>query len=251
MKPAELVESLPQGMGLFKINLSQQPLPGQWLTMDSNHFHIFKSEADSCLFVAKQSLFNSSIKNISISGEIIDWEPLINSNDPLILFANGDSITSSLHLIYYFIDQMGHKILQKRLRFIILSTEESFPFKPIPSLFMMPGFSSDLIASSQLLEDLKLPARLVSTIESPGCYKGNISSLLIEMDMINKLEPDTHIISFGEQTFNQGIKKLLGDGLSKEPNKQFYFSFPNSYIMSVSSKFIESEASVNPPSSSD
>jgi len=226
-----LIESLLDGFGLFQIEDQQPIFPGQWISVGDQHYPVFKSDHVFTFFIAPISHFepsneqNLNLNKIKIHGEIFDWGILKNDalgEADLILLADGDAIATLFHFIYFLIERWGIKSLQKRLKFIILGNQHNFIFKPVPSLFILPEFPSQLIASAQLLEDLKLPTRLALQTESPGCYLGTIGSLLSSMKGRSIKEHHTTVVSFGNQDFISDIKKLL-DG---EPCKQFYNQSP-------------------------
>jgi len=60
---------------------------------------------------------------------------------------------------------------------VLMGSEVPFPFTAKPSRFMLPGMPDAVIASMPLLEDWKIPSRLTSLQDYPGCYEGYITDL--------------------------------------------------------------------------
>ena len=57
------------------------------------------------------------------------------------------------------------------------STGLPFPFRPRPSVIVIPGIPSGVIACMPLLEEWGLASRLASTLDLPGCFEGSVASL--------------------------------------------------------------------------
>ncbi|MDH3325291.1 MAG: hypothetical protein OEM38_01075 [Gammaproteobacteria bacterium] len=74
--------------------------------------------------------------------------------------------------IFFLADLLMRKYQRQPL--VILSTEQQFPFTPKPSQFIVSDFPSGMLATCPLLEDKKIPARLISKAFQPGCYDGDI-----------------------------------------------------------------------------
>ena len=79
------------------------------------------------------------------------------------------------------------------------------------------------IASSQLLEDLALPARLASLCDLPGCFPGSLSEMLIQLNFDIFKTNDLSIVAIGSNDLLSTTKKLFADQL----NKQFFIKFEN------------------------
>ncbi len=58
--------------------------------------------------------------------------------------------------------------------FIIMDSETTFPFRAMPSQFMIPGIPDGITAAMPLLEDWNIPSRLTSSQNLPGCFDGSI-----------------------------------------------------------------------------
>lgn len=52
-----------------------------------------------------------------------------------------------------------------------------FPFRPRPSVIVVPGIPTGVIACMPLLEDWSVASRLASTLDLPGCFEGSVIAL--------------------------------------------------------------------------
>lgn len=64
----------------------------------------------------------------------------------------------------------------KRL-LVLLGSETPFPFRPRPSVIVVPGIPTGVIACMPLLEEWGIASRLASTLDLPGCYEGTATAL--------------------------------------------------------------------------
>ncbi|MBS0288818.1 MAG: hypothetical protein JSS07_02115 [Proteobacteria bacterium] len=60
---------------------------------------------------------------------------------------------------------------------VLIGTNQTFPFNPCPSKYLLPGIPADLIAGLPLLEDWGIPSRLASFVQMPGVYHGSVQAL--------------------------------------------------------------------------
>ncbi len=60
---------------------------------------------------------------------------------------------------------------------VLMGSEVPFPFQQRPSRFLIPGLPEGVIAAMPLLEDWKIPSRLASLQDYPGCFEGFITEL--------------------------------------------------------------------------
>jgi dihydroorotate dehydrogenase electron transfer subunit len=61
--------------------------------------------------------------------------------------------------------------------FVIMGSEVPFPFKSVPSKFMVPGVPADVIAAMPLMEEWGIPSRLASLQGYPGVFEGYVTDL--------------------------------------------------------------------------
>src|SRR5579859_3685046 len=64
----------------------------------------------------------------------------------------------------------------KRL-LVLLGSETPFPFRPRPSVIVVPGIPAGVIACMPLLEEWGIASRLASTLDLPGCFDGSVTAL--------------------------------------------------------------------------
>jgi dihydroorotate dehydrogenase electron transfer subunit len=57
------------------------------------------------------------------------------------------------------------------------STGLPFPFRPRPSVIVVPGIPTGVIACMPLLEEWGVASRLASTSDLPGCFDGDVITL--------------------------------------------------------------------------
>ena len=57
------------------------------------------------------------------------------------------------------------------------STGLPFPFRPRPSVIVVPGIPTGIIACMPLLEEWGVASRLASTLDLPGCFEGSAVAL--------------------------------------------------------------------------
>ncbi len=57
------------------------------------------------------------------------------------------------------------------------STGLPFPFRPRPSVIVVPGIPTGIIACMPLLEEWGVASRLASTLDLPGCFEGSVIAL--------------------------------------------------------------------------
>ena len=70
---------------------------------------------------------------------------------------------------------------------VLLGSEIPFPFRVVPSQFLVPGIPPEVTGSVPLLEDLGTPSRLASLRGYPGCYAGYVTELA--RHWLGSLEP--------------------------------------------------------------
>src|ERR1700722_18226857 len=57
---------------------------------------------------------------------------------------------------------------------VLLGSDTSFPFRPRPSVIIVPGIPTGVIACMPLLEEWGIASRLASTLDLPGCFEGAV-----------------------------------------------------------------------------
>ena len=60
---------------------------------------------------------------------------------------------------------------------VLLGSDTPFPFRPRPSVIVVPGIPTGVIACMPLLEEWGVASRLASTADLPGCFEGTVTDL--------------------------------------------------------------------------
>jgi hypothetical protein len=60
---------------------------------------------------------------------------------------------------------------------VLLGSDTLFPFRPRPSVIVVPGIPTGVIACMPLLEEWGIASRLASTADLPGCFEGLVTDL--------------------------------------------------------------------------
>ena len=60
---------------------------------------------------------------------------------------------------------------------VLLGSDTPFPFRPRPSVIVVPGIPTGVIACMPLLEEWGIASRLASTLDLPGCFEGAVTTL--------------------------------------------------------------------------
>ena len=60
---------------------------------------------------------------------------------------------------------------------VLLGSHTPFPFRPRPSVIVVPGIPTGVIACMPLLEEWGIASRLASTADLPGCFEGTVTDL--------------------------------------------------------------------------
>ena len=58
-----------------------------------------------------------------------------------------------------------------------MGSDTPFPFRPRPSVIIVPGIPTGVIACMPLLEEWGIASRLASTADLPGCFEGTVTAL--------------------------------------------------------------------------
>ena len=90
---------------------------------------------------------------------------------------------------------------------VLLSAEQEFPFKPQPSRYLLPGMPAGVIAACPLLEDRKIPSRLICDAYLPGCYEGSAIEFLSEYSTDNTGCDDLTIHCAGNGQFVTSVNQ--------------------------------------------
>jgi dihydroorotate dehydrogenase electron transfer subunit len=71
----------------------------------------------------------------------------------------------------------GASAATHRKPLVLLGSDTLFPFRPRPSVIVVPGIPTGVIACMPLLEEWGIASRLASTADLPGCFEGLVTDL--------------------------------------------------------------------------
>ena len=200
----KFIEQLPGEQSLYSVAINKPILPGQWLSSNQQHFPVLYSKQHEAQIITPN---NSVIpENLTISGQ-----PLIIPDDgkKLLLFADNKAVPMMFYLIRYLRDHWGMKKLSAVIELILMGTDNDYPFKIVPSTFLLSGMPEASIASAQLLEDWHLPARLATLNYSPGCYTGSVVQFIKQINFQQYLINENRIVVMGTSQLNNVAYKLF------------------------------------------
>lgn len=80
---------------------------------------------------------------------------------------------------------------------LVLLGAKQFPFHPCPSRLLIAGMPPDVIAALPLFEDWRIPHRLASTSEQPGCFHGTVEQLADIWQSSAQIAKPLQIITIG------------------------------------------------------
>ena len=207
---ANLIEKLPGNQGLFSLGFDDIICPGQWLVGDGINYPVYHYANHKAQIIVP--LDHKFSREYQLKGQPID---IANEDRKILLLAENNGIASLLFLMNHLKEQWGLNILRRRISQILVGSRTAFPFQPVPSRFMITAMPADTIASSQLFEDLGLPARLASETGAAGCFDGSLCLLLEQLED-NFIESETIVIAFGTNELLTTIKKLLEGKTNKQ-----------------------------------
>ena len=107
-----------------------------------------------------------TIDNISADG-------IENGSVNLLLLGSDLACANALYLAKY-----KKLATQSEQRLVLLHATEQFPFAIKPAQKMVAGLPPEAIGCSTLLEDWQCTNRLASNLGLPGCFDGDLSTLL-------------------------------------------------------------------------
>ena len=105
-----------------------------------------------------------------------------------LLIGEGAGIGPTLFLAEQLRAQLGGSASTSTLKpLVLLGSDTSFPFRPRPSVIIVPGIPTGVIACMPLLEEWGIASRLASTADLPGCFEGTVTALAEAW--LNSLDP--------------------------------------------------------------
>jgi ribosomal protein S18 acetylase RimI-like enzyme len=87
-----------------------------------------------------------------------------------LVIGEGAGIGPAIHFV-----ERNRATLSRPL--VLLGSDTPFPFRPRPSVIVVPGIPTGVIACMPLLEEWGIASRLASALGLPGCFDGPVSAL--------------------------------------------------------------------------
>jgi len=172
---------------LNEARLSVNLMPGQYVVLRNSNAveaearaYVLSTDIDQQfvdLFIPQKHAQNlpPSLKTLSISQALGSAFSLTTELQRPLLLADEAGLPAII-----FLAQKMRLMNDSVQPLVILSSKHAFPFTAKPSQFVMPTFPAGVIASCPLLEDKKIPSRLLSEDFLPGCYEGSLVDFLHE-----------------------------------------------------------------------
>jgi dihydroorotate dehydrogenase electron transfer subunit len=99
----------------------------------------------------------------------------VHANRPrVLLIGEGPGIGPTLYLAEQLHSQPADACWQP---VVLLGSDTPFPFRPRPSVIVVPGIPTGVIACMPLLEEWGTASRLASPSDFPGCFEGPVTEL--------------------------------------------------------------------------
>ncbi|HEX4674597.1 MAG TPA: hypothetical protein VH209_04670 [Steroidobacteraceae bacterium] len=99
----------------------------------------------------------------------------VHANRPrVLLIGEGPGIGPTLYLAEQLHSQPSDACWQP---VVLLGSATPFPFRPRPSVIVVPGIPTGVIACMPLLEEWGTASRLASPADFPGCFEGPVTEL--------------------------------------------------------------------------
>jgi dihydroorotate dehydrogenase electron transfer subunit len=94
---------------------------------------------------------------------------------------------------------VGHAPSVRLQPLALLGSCIPFPFRPRPSVIVVPGIPTGIIACMPLLEEWGIASRLATPLDLPGCFEGTVTELAdVWLNSLNSTDlADIEILSCG------------------------------------------------------
>ena len=93
----------------------------------------------------------------------------------VLIIGDGAGIGAAIHLVER--ERATRQASLPWLPLVLLGSDTPFPFRPQPSVIVVPGMPTGVIACMPLLEEWGIASRLASTLDLPGCFEGSVTGL--------------------------------------------------------------------------
>jgi dihydroorotate dehydrogenase electron transfer subunit len=90
-----------------------------------------------------------------------------------LVIGEGAGIGPAIQLV----EQERPRAMARWRPLVLLGSDTPFPFRPRPSVIVVPGIPTGVIACMPLLEEWGIASRLASSLGLPGCFEGSVIGL--------------------------------------------------------------------------
>ena len=147
------------------------PRPGDWLRVEGTPLPVMRAADDwLALLAPPEATALAELRphqHYSLQAIVAEPWNLAEPARPCVLLAQGAGIGSALFLL----EQLAAPLK------LAAFGGGSWPFKPMPSQFMLAGLPPWAIAAAAPLEERGIPSRLASEDGLPGCFEGSVIEL--------------------------------------------------------------------------
>jgi hypothetical protein len=187
------LESLENGFQLYGINIEiPQAQPGQFLQVGNIKIPVFNHQNNQLQFIADQNFDEQLFEQyqVKILGKGISNQDILSlseTGEVITITAKNDYIASAFFLVNRIRQLLGEGKTFGFIDLILLQADKALPFKPVPSMIIIPDMPEAVIATAPLFEDLSLSCRIACEAGSPGCFEGTLKELMAQLELIEPI----------------------------------------------------------------
>ncbi len=189
----DTVTPLVNGFSEIKLHAKQHAKlaqPGHYVILQEKYpCYLYGTQEDMiCLIAREADLPLTNTRKITASSLQGTAFAIPTTNHFQLILANEEGLNA---VIFYL------KKYKSQFEGLVLLGAKQFPFNPCPSRLLIAGMPSDVIAALPLFEDWRVPSRLTSTIEQPGCFHGTVAQLSDIWQRSTQITKPLQIITVG------------------------------------------------------
>ena len=153
--------------------LPESILPGSYLLFVDSLEPLYVSDVDREKNILEVYATDASVRHqvgeFALANLILSEHKLCEPGQSILVVAGVAQLGA-----FIFAARAMRKLCNAQRSLFVLHSENEFPFKPVPSRFIVPSVPSHVIAAMPMLEDWGLPTRLVSDGLVPGVFDGSV-----------------------------------------------------------------------------
>lgn len=177
--------------------------PGQYVQINAQPWAVMRAGKGWLVCLQRGLPLAAVDTEVSITGPWGDaFDPAKATPRTLLLGGEG-----GIAALVFLTDVLRHR--RPRLKpFLLLASEQPFPFRPQPSRIMVPGLPTWVIAAMPLLEDWGIPSRLATPQGLPGCFDGSLEELARGWLKVSQGVADVTVYACGPPALLAGARRL-------------------------------------------